>query len=140
MAETGLAYNSLLVPSLTGVNANNYLGLNNQFNSTSTVGNTLQVPETVKIESPVFKTGTNISTPGNIALVDPNTGAVSGWTETLGNIGTGVSALSGLAGMYYAKKNYDLEADQAKYLKSRDAASDARSSKFASNAGNGASY
>ena len=100
MAETGLAYNSLLVPSLTGVNANNYLGLNNQFNSTSTVGNTLQVPETVKIESPVFKTGTNISTPDNIALVDPNTGAVSGWTETLGNIGTGVSALSGLAGMY----------------------------------------
>lgn len=92
------------------------------------------------IQSPVFKTGTNISTPENKVVVDPDTGGISGWTETLGNIGTGVQALSGLAGMYYADKNYKLQKDQADYLKSRDAASDTRMSKFASNAGNGASY
>lgn len=92
------------------------------------------------IQSPVFKSGVNITTPKNTTNVDPTTGAVSGWTETLGNIGTGVQALSGLAGMYYADKNYKLQKDQADYLKSRDAASDTRMSKFASNAGNGASY
>ena len=60
--------------------------------------------------------------------------------NVMGSVGTGVQALSGLAGMYYAKKNYDLQKDQADYLKNRDAASDTRMSKFASNAGNGASY
>ena len=60
--------------------------------------------------------------------------------NVIGAVGTGVQALSGLAGMYYADKNYKLQKDQADYLKSRDAASDTRMSKFASNAGNGASY
>ena len=54
--------------------------------------------------------------------------------------GKGVGALTGLAGMYYTKKNYDLQKDQANYLKGRDAASDARNAKFAANVGNGASY
>lgn len=54
--------------------------------------------------------------------------------------GKGVDALTGLAGMYYTKKNYDLQKEQADYLKGRDAASDARKSKFAANVGNGASY
>ena len=60
--------------------------------------------------------------------------------NVMGAIGTGVNALTGLAGMYYTKKNYDLQKEQADYLKGRDAASDARKSKFAANAGNGASY
>lgn len=55
-------------------------------------------------------------------------------------IGTGVGALTGLAGMYYTKKNYDLQKEQANYLKGRDAESDARKARFAANAGNGASY
>jgi len=55
-------------------------------------------------------------------------------------VGTGVNAASGLAGMYFAKKNYDLQKDQQDYLKNREAQSDARKSKFAANAGNGATY
>ena len=55
-------------------------------------------------------------------------------------VGTGVNAASGLAGMYFAKKNYDLQKDQQDYLKKREAQSDARKSKFAANAGNGATY
>jgi hypothetical protein len=42
--------------------------------------------------------------------------------------------------MYFAKKNYDLQKDQQDYLKNREAQSDARKSKFAANAGNGATY
>ena len=60
--------------------------------------------------------------------------------NVMGAVGTGVDALTGLAGLYYTKKNYDLQKEQADYLKGRDAASDARKSKFAANAGNGASY
>lgn len=55
-------------------------------------------------------------------------------------VGTGVNAATGLAGMYFAKKNYDLQKDQANYLKDREAQSDARKSRFAANAGNNASY
>ena len=55
-------------------------------------------------------------------------------------VGKGVGAITGLAGMYYTKKNHDLQKEQADYLKGRDAASDARKARFAANAGNGASY
>ena len=58
----------------------------------------------------------------------------------MGAVGTGVGAASGLAGMYYAKKNFDLQKDQQDYLKGREAQSDARKSAFAANAGNGAQY
>lgn len=54
--------------------------------------------------------------------------------------GTGIGALTGLAGLYYTKKNYDLQKDNQKYLQAREAQSDARKSQFAANAGNGASY
>ena len=60
--------------------------------------------------------------------------------NVMGAIGTGVGAASGLAGMYYAKKNFDLQKDQQDYLKNREAMSDARKSQFAANAGGGASY
>lgn len=60
--------------------------------------------------------------------------------NVMGAIGTGVNAATGLAGMYFAKKNYDLQKDQAEYLKNREAQSDARKAKFAANAGNNASY
>lgn len=60
--------------------------------------------------------------------------------NVMGAIGTGVGALSGLAGMYYAKKNFDLQKDQQKYLQGREAQSDARKSQFAANAGGGATY
>ena len=87
------------------------------------------------------------------------TGANQGWMDTIGDwfkpegasgastagnimgaIGTGVNVASGLAGMYYAKKNFDLQKDHQDYLKNREAQSDARKSKFAANAGNGATY
>ena len=55
-------------------------------------------------------------------------------------LGTGVGAVTGLAGMYYAGKNYDLQKDNQKYLRNREAQSDARKSAFATNAGNGAQY
>lgn len=58
----------------------------------------------------------------------------------MGAIGTGVGAASGLAGMYYAKKNFDLQKDQQDYLKGREAQSDARKTAFANNAGNNATY
>ena len=58
----------------------------------------------------------------------------------MGAVGTGVGAAAGLAGMYYAKKNFDLQKDQQDYLKGREAQSDARKSAFAANAGNGAQY
>lgn len=55
-------------------------------------------------------------------------------------VGTGVNAATGLAGMYYAGKNYDLQKDNQQYLRNREAQSDARKTTFASNAGNGATY
>lgn len=58
----------------------------------------------------------------------------------MGAVGTGVGAAAGLAGMYYAKKNFDLQKDQQDYLKGREAQSDARKSAFAKNAGNNATY
>lgn len=60
--------------------------------------------------------------------------------NVMGAIGSGVGAASGLAGMYYTKKNFDLQKDQQDYLKNREAMSDARKSQFAANAGGGASY
>lgn len=100
------------------------------------------------------------SAPNAVLLGNGNKGlAETGWTDTVaswfkpdgdkgtsvgGNImnavGTGVNAATGLAGMYFAKKNYDLQKDQANYLKDREAQSDARKSRFATNAGNNASY
>ena len=100
------------------------------------------------------------SAPNSVLLNNGNKGlAETGWTDTVagwfrpegdkgtsvgGNImnavGTGVNAATGLAGMYFAKKNYDLQKDQANYLKDREAQSDARKSRFAANAGNNASY
>lgn len=61
-------------------------------------------------------------------------------SNVMSAVGTGVGAASGLAGMYYAKKNFDLQKDQQDYLKNREAQSDARKSKFATNAGGGATY
>lgn len=65
-------------------------------------------------------------------------------TSTGGNImnavGTGVGALTGLAGAYYTKKNYDLQKANQQYLQNREAQSDARKSQFAANAGNSATY
>ena len=100
------------------------------------------------------------SAPNAVLLGNGNKGlAETGWTDTVaswfrpegdkgtsvgGNImnavGTGVNAATGLAGMYFAKKNYDLQKDQANYLKDREAQSDTRKSRFATNAGNNASY
>lgn len=55
-------------------------------------------------------------------------------------LGTGIGAATGLAGLYYTKKNYDLQKDQQDYLKNREAQNDARKSQFAANVGGGASY
>ena len=60
--------------------------------------------------------------------------------NVMDTVGTGINAATGLAGMYFAKKNYDLQKDQTNYLKDREAQSDMRKAKFAANAGNSASY
>lgn len=58
--------------------------------------------------------------------------------QILGGIGAGAGAVSGLAGAYYAGKNYQAQKEQQEYLKSRDALADAKASKFAANVGGGA--
>lgn len=60
--------------------------------------------------------------------------------NVMGAIGTGIQGLSGLAGMYYAKKNYDLQKDAQDWEKNRVALADKNTSTFAANAGNAASY
>ena len=95
-------------------------------------------------------TDTNKTPPGGTE--QSWTDVVKGWFEPtgekgtsvggniMGAVGTGVNALSGLAGMYYAKKNFDLKKDQANYLKNREAKFDAAKERLATNIGNGASY
>jgi hypothetical protein len=121
-----------------------------QFRNTNTVGAghqalldssgqmTKQTPNT----GGLAETGANKSWTDTIAsLFKPQgTAGTSTGGNILGAIGSGVDAASGLAGMYFAKKNYDLQKDQQDYLKNREAQSDARKSKFAANAGNGATY
>ena len=121
-----------------------------QFRNTNTVGAGQQA--LLDSSSQMTKQTPNV---GGLAETTAN----QGWTDTIaswftpqgdkgtsvgGNIinavGTGVNAASGLAGMYFAKKNYDLQKDQQDYLKKKEAQSDARKSKFAANAGNGATY
>lgn len=86
-------------------------------------------------------------------------GTVGGWFEpqgqsgasTAGNVlsgvGTAVGIGSGLAGMYYSKKQADLNKERAKMEKDaynrgvqREAQAEARMQQFAKNAGNGAFY
>ena len=86
-------------------------------------------------------------------------GTVGSWFEpqgqsgasTAGNVlsgvGTAVGIGSGLAGMYYSKKQADLNKERAKMEKDaynrgvqREAQAEARMQQFAKNAGNGAFY
>ena len=154
MAEVYNDYGLGLASSGIRILPNGQIGLGNSatdpskyyFDNTSTVAN--QNPA-VKVDT----TGYLANSTGTTPPADQSWGdKFSSWFtpdgksgqslggNVMGAIGTGIQGLSGLAGMYYAKKNFDLQKDQADYLKSRDAASDTRMSKFASNAGNGASY
>ena len=67
--------------------------------------------------------------------------------NVLSGVGTAVGIGSGLAGMYYAKKQADLNKERAKMEKDaynrgvqREAQAEARMQQFAKNAGNGAFY
>lgn len=133
------------------VKVNGY-GANTQFQTgVNTDANAAQIAGTVN----------DMNLPVNSSAFNNGTGGLAeqGWTDKvaswftpqgdrgtsvggniMGAIGTGVGAASGLAGMYYAKKNFDLQKDQQDYLKGREAQSDTRKSAFATNAGNGAQY
>ena len=134
------------------IKVNTGYGANTQFQTgVNTDANAAQVAGTVNdMNLPVNSLAFNNGTSGL---------AEQGWTDKVANwftpqgdrgtsvggnimgaVGTGVGAASGLAGMYYAKKNFDLQKDQQDYLKGREAQSDARKSAFAANAGNGAQY
>lgn len=71
---------------------------------------------------------------------NPNEKGVSQAGSVMDTIGSGIKGAVGLGSLYFAKKNYDLEKDQQEYLKDIDKQNAARSSKFAANAGNNASY
>ena len=67
-------------------------------------------------------------------------GGTSVGGNVLSGVGSAMGGLAGLAGAYYAGKNYGLQKDQQDYLKAREAQSDARKTQFAANVGGGASY
>lgn len=121
----------------------NYNGTNltqNEFNAIKQSGVTDGLASTVVTD------GGNVVNSGGFlqGLKDAFTPQGPAGTSTGGNImsaiGTGVGVGTGLAGAYFAKKNYDLQKDQQDYLRNREAASDARKTQFAANAGGGASY
>lgn len=134
------------------IKVNTGYGANTQFQAgVNTDANAAQVAGTVN----------DMNLPANSLAFNNGTGGLAeqGWSDKvagwftpqgdrgtsvggniMGAVGTGVGAASGLAGMYYAKKNFDLQKDQQDYLKGREAQSDARKSAFAANAGNGAQY
>ena len=77
----------------------------------------------------------------------PNDKGASLGGEVMSGIGTGVNAASGLAGLYYTKKNFDLakeaadlEKSKQKSLMSRQRKVDQAGVNLSRNVGNGASY
>lgn len=60
--------------------------------------------------------------------------------NVLKGFGDLVGGAAGLAGMYYAKKNFDLQKQAQQYEQNKDAQRDKNISQFAKNAGGGASY
>ena len=77
----------------------------------------------------------------------PGEGGSSLGGNVLSGVGTAVGIGSGLAGMYFAKKEADLKKDKAKMEKDayqrgvqREAEAENRMQQFAKNAGNGAFY
>lgn len=78
---------------------------------------------------------------------DINENGVSKFGSALGNVGTGVGIASGLAGMYYGRKQHKLAKQEAALKKdaynrqvTRDNEAEKRMNRFAANAGNGAFY
>jgi len=134
----------VLVDSVTGMPVQTGGGLGNFGTYTSPDG------EVTGVAEGAYNQMKSAGTPGL---------AENGWTSKVGDwftpqgdkgtsvggnmmnaLGTGVGAVTGLAGMYYTKKNFDLQKDNQQYLRNREAQSDSRKSAFASNAGNGAQY
>jgi len=72
-----------------------------------------------------FKINDTTTGSSGLGVSDFATGA-----KTFGDIAGGVA---GLGTIYLAKKNYDLQKEQDEYLKSRDAAADAKISKLQAN-------
>lgn len=137
----------VLVDSLTGLPVAQAGGVGS-YGTYSVPGTT----ETIGVDKAAFDQMQSVGTEGLAASNQGWGDKVANWftpqgdrgTSVGGNImgavGTGVGAATGLAGMYYAKKNFDLQKDQQNYLKGREAQSDARKTAFAANAGNGAQY
>lgn len=95
------------------------------------------------------KTVSGTSTVGESAKgwFDMNDNGVTKFGNVLGNIGTGVGIASGLAGMYYGRKQHKLAKQEAALKKdaynrqvTRDNEAEKRMQRFAANAGNGAIY
>lgn len=84
--------------------------------------------------------------PGNLGadggswtdIFTPNAKGVSTFSSAASGFGDVVKGISGLAGMYFAKKNMDLQKDQEAYRRGRDARQDAKQAQFAKNVGGGA--
>ena len=134
------------------IKANGGYNLNAQFQTgVNTDANAAKVAGTVN----------DSNLPINSTILNNGTGGLAeqGWMDKVGNwftpqgdkgtsvggnivnaVGTGVNAATGLAGMYFANKNFDLQKDNQEYLRNREAQSDARKTTLASNAGNGATY
>ena len=142
--EQGLARVSLATPYYNMFGVRDELRNNPYINfgsGNNTAVNTQQGP-TIEAAKNLPKINT-----GNQGFMDtvagwfkPGEGGASTGGNVLGGIASGVNALSGLAGMYYAKKNFDLQKDAQKYARRQDAQRDRNISQFAKNAGGGASY
>lgn len=135
------------ITSPTGLANNSYVGKNKYGQMMSFNDSNLGEAQPGSVKTATMD---GVTYGGNTDTNQSWTDTIAGWfkpqgpqgTSTGGNIlsgiGAGVGAASGLAGMYYSKKNFDLQKDQYDYLKSRDALSDNRTNKFAANVGNGA--
>ena len=130
--------------SLAGFNpanidsGNTNLGITKQFGDSYILGDGLAksytTPETMNTSFADAKTNpvgfsasmTDTKTPD---VKDPNS-----FSNTLGAINTGVGLFSGLAGAYFANKNFKLQKDRDAYNIGRDRLADTRTSKFEQNA------
>lgn len=128
------------------IKANGVYNPNTQFQQgVVTDANAVQVADTANSVAPVTTNSGGLAEQGwgdKFAswFTPQGTAGTSVGGNIMSGIGAGVGALSGLAGMYYAGKNYELQKDNQKYLQNREAQSDARKKQFAANAGNSATY
>lgn len=131
-----------LVPTFTDINTGGQ-SYNINYNSQNGIQGVTEAGKAVGPRAGMTP-NTGTKEPG---FFDINDKGVSKFGSVLGNVGTAVSIGSGLAGIYYAKKQADLNKERAKMEKDaynrgvqREAEAEKRMQQFAKNAGNGAFY